>query len=147
MGIVLPEGMFGNSRQAYIWEYVRSNGRIVALIDCPRTTFQPSTDTKTNILIFEKTPSVNGIQEVNVAVAVNCGHDKRGKSISPSGKPYPDDFIVLAEAYAHNDEIWKNCQIEGDYLVPRYHYNKAKQQSLALNSQSISFKEMLDKGF
>lgn len=146
MGIVLPEGMFGNSRQAYIWQYVRSKGKIVALVDCPRTTFQPSTDTKTNILVFEKTENSND-NLVNVAIAVNCGHDKRGRTVSPSGAAYPDDFVPLSEQYETDSDVWKKCGIKDNYVVPRYHFNKVKQNDLLKNINSISFKEMLDKGY
>ena len=46
MGIVLPEGVFGNKQTAYVWDWLESQGHITALLDCPRTTFQPGTDTK-----------------------------------------------------------------------------------------------------
>src|SRR5438105_12547802 len=54
MGIVLPEGVFGNKQEGYLWAWLREQGRITSLLDCPRTTFQPSTDTKTNVLFFQK---------------------------------------------------------------------------------------------
>lgn len=54
MGIVLPEGVFGNQSLGYVLDYIRSQGHIFALLDCPRTTFQPGTDTKTNVLFFRK---------------------------------------------------------------------------------------------
>lgn len=50
MAIVLPEGIFGNKSLGYIWAYLKKHGKVLAMIDCPRNTFQPSTDTKTKIL-------------------------------------------------------------------------------------------------
>ena len=35
-------------------DYLRSQGRIVAIVDCTRRLFQPHTDTKTNVVVFEK---------------------------------------------------------------------------------------------
>src|SRR5262249_26057814 len=93
LGIVLPEGVFGNKRRGYIWQWIRSKGRITALLDCPRTTFQPSTDTKTNVLFFERGDHAAAEAEwVRVAVAINCGHDRRGRTHYPDNHPYPDDF-------------------------------------------------------
>ena len=36
LGIVLPEGIFGNRRDSYIWEWLASQGKISGLLDCPR---------------------------------------------------------------------------------------------------------------
>ena len=46
MAIVLPKGVLGNKLQGYIWAYLKEHGNIIAMIDCLRNTFQPSTDTK-----------------------------------------------------------------------------------------------------
>ena len=76
MAIVLPEGIFGNKSLGYIWAYLKTHGKVLAMIDCPRNTFQPSTDTKTNVLIYQK--GIEFSDEIIVSVAKNCGHDKRG---------------------------------------------------------------------
>lgn len=68
LGIVLPEGVFGNKHTGYIWQWIRTQGRITALLDCPRTTFQPGTDTKTNVLFFEK--GTENTDHVRIAVAL-----------------------------------------------------------------------------
>ena len=94
MGIVLPEGLFGNNRSGYIWDYLRATGAIEALIDCPRTTFQPGTDTKTNILFFRKGAET---KEVQVSVAYSCGHDRRGRNILTDDQKVPDDFEKIAD--------------------------------------------------
>jgi type I restriction enzyme M protein len=127
LGIVLPEGLFGNRGDGYIWEWLAKYGRVDALLDCPRTTFQPGTDTKTNILFFVK--SALGAKppersSVSIAVALNCGHDRRGRTHLPAGKPYPDDFGTIARSYHKPDEggLWRQVQLSvGDYMVPRYY--------------------------
>ncbi|MCI0478608.1 MAG: SAM-dependent methyltransferase, partial [Anaerolineales bacterium] len=38
-GIVLPEGVFGNPSDRYIWEYVRQNAAVLAIVSLPPETF------------------------------------------------------------------------------------------------------------
>lgn len=125
MGIVLPEGLFGNSRSGYVWDFLRANGSIEALIDCPRTTFQPGTDTKTNILIFRKDAKPRPSTKVWVAVAYSCGHDRRGRSVLANGDRVPDDFESIAADWnikSANRKLWSNVSLSNPYyLVPRYY--------------------------
>lgn len=127
MGIVLPEGLFGNTGAGYIWDYLRTQGTIDGLIDCPRTTFQPGTDTKTNILLFSRgtaeEPSAR--KKCWVAVAYTCGHDRRGRSVKADGRLVPDDFARIAEDWARSEgdrTIWNRAAVTDPYyLVPRYY--------------------------
>jgi type I restriction enzyme M protein len=129
MGIVLPEGVFGNKQSAYVWDWLEDQGQITALLDCPRTTFQPGTDTKTNVLFFRK--GRNGTSaarpETRVAVALHCGHDRRGRSIKSGGEAHADDFAAIAKAFhvaAKKQVAWRNVSLLGErYLVPRYYYD------------------------
>jgi type I restriction enzyme M protein len=130
MGIVLPEGMFGNKQSAYVWDWLEAQGEITALLDCPRTTFQPGTDTKTNVLFFRKgagRTAAKGAPETRVAVALHCGHDRRGRSVKSGGEAHADDFPKIARAFhvAANQQVaWRNVQLLGErYLVPRYYYD------------------------
>jgi len=130
MGIVLPEGVFGNRQEGYVWAWLRQHGSIKTLLDCPRTTFQPSTDTKTNVLFFEKAPAngspgKNGNSKVSVGVALRCGHDRRGRTHKPDGTQHDDDFEKLAAAFSSNGSrngLWKKVSVgDSTYLVPRYY--------------------------
>lgn len=125
MAIVLPEGIFGNSGAGYIWDFLRAHGTIEGLIDCPRTTFQPGTDTKTNILLFTKQQSAKRDDQCWVAVAYTCGHDKRGRSTRADGAPVPDDFARLAADWhkpPRSRTIWSKATLHDPYyLVPRYY--------------------------
>jgi len=78
MAIVLPEGIFGNPSDRYIWDVIRKNGNIVGIISLSHEAFQPNTHMKTSILIFEK----GKLQQENIfmAIAKNVGHDKNGKT-------------------------------------------------------------------
>jgi type I restriction enzyme M protein len=124
LGIVLPEGIFGNKGNGYIWDFVRKNGSILAMIDCPRTTFQPSTDIKTNILFFKKNLKTIKIsqEKFKVAIAINCGHDRRGRKTNENGNPLPDDFKVISREFKLDQStFWITAIIKDKYyLVPRY---------------------------
>lgn len=159
LGIVLPEGVFGNNNMGYVWDYVRKNGKIVALIDCPRTTFQPSTDTKTNVLFFEKHEGASNEsdskQKVWTAIALQCGHDRRGRTRTLAGDPYPDDFLAIGSDFhqrERNSRLWQNVMITDKYyLCPRY-YDQATVQELRteaskLGADILSVGEMVKMGF
>jgi type I restriction enzyme M protein len=136
MGIVLPEGVFGNRGEAYVWDWLRAQGRVYALLDCPRTTFQPGTDTKTNVLFFRRAEASRPRQRpraraattaaaapTRVGVALHCGHDRRGRARLPDGRPHPDDFEELAKDFHRRAPArWRDVSLDGArYLVPRYH--------------------------
>lgn len=124
LGIVLPEGVFGNKGDGYVWQWLAMQGRISALLDCPRTTFQPSTDTKTNALFFERAKRIAAVvpARVKIGVALSCGHDRRGRSRLGNGAPHPDDFLELGMSYASPKSRWREVELtRSDYLVPRYY--------------------------
>ena len=161
MGIILPEGVFGNHSLGYVWDFVRKQGQIVALIDCPRTTFQPSTDTKTNVLFFRKgepaltSPTLRSPEKVWTAVALNCGHDRRGRNSRTTGEPYPDDFEEIGVSFLNRQpgtRFWQEATITDPYyLVPRY-YDIAALDALAqeaerLGTKLVSLGEMIKAGY
>ena len=92
LGIVLPEGIFGNPSDNYVWQYLNSVGRITAIVSLGQEAFQPSTHTKTSVLFFEKS---NRTGPIFMSVAAKVGHNKNGKVLhkfSPNGDPLLDDF-------------------------------------------------------
>ena len=130
LGIILPEGVFGNRKSGYIWDYVRQNGEIEAMIDCPRTTFQPSTDTKTNVVFIRKRQRKTlSVSNALVAVAKTCGHDRRGRRLTASGNPVQDDYQEIGKAFERKaPNWWSSCEITDPYyLVPRFYHNGAKK--------------------
>lgn len=146
MGIVLPEGLFYSKSLGYIWQYLRENGRIVCLIDCPRNTFQPSTDTKTNVLIYEKAPSEED-DVIWFAQAKTCGHDRRGRTLMSDGSPIPDDFRIIGEAWSMRKDKktpWISSELDEGLYVPRYYVNK--KPDAASNQDMISLGELIERG-
>jgi type I restriction enzyme M protein len=79
LGIVLPEGIFGNPTDRYIWEYITSNGKIMAIVSLDQNTFQPYTCNKTSILFFQKLNNIPTDYSIDFAIVKNVGHDKDGK--------------------------------------------------------------------
>jgi type I restriction enzyme M protein len=77
LGIVLPEGIFGNPSDRYIWEYIKEECTVLGIVSLAQETFQPSTHTKTSVLFLEKNKSKK--KNVFMAIAKNIGHDKNGK--------------------------------------------------------------------
>jgi type I restriction enzyme M protein len=159
LGIVLPEGVFGNKQDGYVWEWVRMQGEVIALLDCPRTTFQPGTDTKTNILFFRKHPAKAkparaANSRVHVAVALNCGHDRRGRAYLSNGQPHPDDFSAIGAAFHDPDQYslyWRPVQIDnGDYLVPRYYMEQRplnkQEEELTRGAPYASLGDLVHRG-
>lgn len=132
LGIVLPEGIIGNKNAAYILDFLRSRGRITAIVDCTRKLFQPHTDTKTNVIIFEKpraTEKPRPSHSIFLSVAKTCGHDKRGKPhIGPDGQP-DDDIALVSQGYASRYKASPHrlgfmldaADLDPYYLVPRYY--------------------------
>jgi type I restriction enzyme M protein len=110
-----------------VWDWLEAQGAVTALLDCPRTIFQPGTDTKTNVLFFTK--KTEGKRPITrVAVALHCGHDRRGRSHLGNGAQQLDDFPVIAAAF-HDEKMvgehWRPVVLTGQrYLVPRYYYDR-----------------------
>lgn len=150
LAIVLPEGMFGNRQTSHIWDWLRARGSIEALIDCPRTTFQPGTDTKTNVLFFRK----GGPQasKIRVSVAKSCGHDRRGRTTLASGKAVDNDFAHVGTEYSKNmSKVWTNVALPSDaYFVPRYLSMKSRLDNLdfglASDSRRATIGELVAEG-
>jgi type I restriction enzyme M protein len=94
MGIVLPDGIFGNDKLGYIRDFLIKNGRILAVIDVPIETFMPNTSTKTSILIYQKTKNKPEDYPIFMAVAEEVGHDRRGN-------PRENDDLLLVPKQYH----------------------------------------------
>lgn len=95
LGIVLPDGIYGNDKLGYIREFLKRNTKILAVIDVPSETFQPNTSTKTTILIAEKIKENSTIDDhyIFMAICETCGHDRRGNST------LDDDVSLVSEKY------------------------------------------------
>lgn len=78
MAIVLPEGIYGNPSDRYIWQNIKKFGNVMGIISLGHEAFQPNTHMKTSILFFEKGKKQQ--EDIFMAIAKNVGHDKNGKT-------------------------------------------------------------------
>ncbi|MFW9853616.1 MAG: N-6 DNA methylase [Candidatus Thorarchaeota archaeon] len=78
LGIVLPDGIFGNPTDRYILEYLQTHSKILGIISCSALTFLPFTHTKTSLLFLQKKKKAEPY-DLFMAIADNVGHDKNGK--------------------------------------------------------------------
>ncbi len=121
LGIVLPEGIFGNPSDRYIWQYLKSNGRVLGIISLDQNTFQPYTCNKTSILFFQKLKNVPKDYIIDFAIVDFVGHDKDGKVLYKLNKDGSKELdnegntIVNDELINLHDKL-TNCE-EFNYLV------------------------------
>ena len=54
MAIVLPQGLFNNSSDKYVREFISERCRILAVVGLHGNVFQPHTGTKTSVLFVQK---------------------------------------------------------------------------------------------
>ena len=156
MGIVLPDGLFGNPSDRYILEYINGNSKILGIISCSPLTFLPHTHTKTSILFVEKTKPEDEY-EFFMAIAENVGHDKNGKPLYKmdlSGnilkdelgrKILNDDFPLIINRYrrflggekldhSHLGFRFNFSGIQKHVLIPEYYNPEIKEELLKLQS-------------
>lgn len=153
LGIILPDGIFGNPSDRYIMQFLLQQTKIIALISCSHQTFLPYTHTKTSLLFLEKnTPPKD--YPFFMAIAENVGHDKNGKLLylmdkngsyllDGNGKKIiNDDFPKIVEKFkefstgtlkhqSHLGFTFNSSQIENHILIPEY-YNPEIVQRLQL---------------
>ncbi|MAG38639.1 hypothetical protein CMO90_00970 [Candidatus Woesearchaeota archaeon] len=152
-GIVLPEGIFGNPSDRYIWEYLSKNVNIISIVSLAQETFQPSTHTKTSVLFFEKKKKKKS--KIFMAIANSIGHDKNGNptykyhkngSIKLNGdgsKIIDDELPFISKNFNKNNSsnthnhlgfyIQSNEIVENIY-IPEYYNPEIKNELFSLDS-------------
>ncbi len=134
LGIVLPEGIFGNPSDRYIWEYLKQKGRILGVVSLDQNAFQPYTCLKTSLLFFQKLKNVPENYKIDFAVVNDVGHDKDGKvsyRLNKDGTPVmnSEDFPVI------NDDLQTlNSRIE---QIEDFNYQK-EQTCFKIELSAIS---------
>jgi len=128
MGIVLPDGILGNPRDAYIRQWLARKAEVLAVVDCPTNTFMPHTGTKTSVLILRKRRDGERAGAANVffAIAEHCGHTPRGKEIIDANGGLREDFTAIAANYhagrdAKSHLGFRCRKLQDGVLVPRYY--------------------------
>ena len=172
LGIVLPEGIFGNPSDRYIWEYLISNGKILGIISLDQNTFQPYTCNKTSILFFQKLKMIPKDYLIDFAIVENVGHDKDGKilyklnrdgskKLDSNGVAIVNDdlrdlHLRLNEAeqfnYLKEQKIFKISfsQIKNQVFIPLYYTGVEKTLKKLANDEKfelLSIRELAEKKF
>ena len=166
-GIVLPEGVFGNPSDRYVWEYVRQHAAVLAIVSLPPETFQPSTHTKTSVVFLQKRAPQT---RVFMAVAKAIGHNKNGKEIykiNPDGsfvldaygnKIIDDDTPEIARRYAdphlmQNDHLgfWvEPNEIDDHIFIPEYYNPELRDELRRLETSGkyrlVTIGELVEAG-
>ncbi len=169
--MILPEGIFGNPSDRYIWEYIRKYASILGIISLSQETFQPSTHTKTSIVFIEK--KKQNRSKVFMAIANAIGHDKNGKEIfkidkdgshiydKKGQKILDDETMEIAINFKHflNDAIENESnlgfsintnEIRENIYIPENYNPEIKQKLEKLKKSGkyklISIKELIEKG-
>lgn len=160
LGIVLPDGILGNTGDKYIRMLLAEKAQVLAVVDCPTATFMPHTGTKTSVLIAQKNPSPS--KKTFFAIAENCGHTFRGTEVRNLNGTLREDFSAIANNYNNgksakhlgfwqtstNWQATKNRSI----LVPRYYDPRILREIRSIEAQSenglqmISVEELCSKG-
>ena len=99
LAIVLPESILGNQRERYVRQFTSTIANIVAIVDCPLETFQPGTSTKVGLLILQKKTEDSKQEDVWMAIAETCGHDRRGKIIYRDDGTIDNDFELIGDQW------------------------------------------------
>ena len=168
LGIILPEGIFGNPSDRYIWEFLVNKGRILGVISLDQNTFQPYTCNKTSILFFQKLESIPADYSIDFAIVDNVGHDKDGKVlyklnkdgtflVNTEGKRLINDDLIDLEKRLETSEDFDNLKdqkffkikindIKNNIFIPSYYLGverTLKQLSNDKNFELISIGELV----
>ncbi|MHA2248160.1 MAG: N-6 DNA methylase [Candidatus Hodarchaeales archaeon] len=158
LGIILPDGIFGNPSDRYILHYLLQEVKILALISCSHLTFLPHTHTKTSLLFVEKKRTKIDYSFF-MAIAENVGHDKNGKPlyvIDKKGdfildrnedKIINDDFPKIVRKYkkfregalqdqSHLGFVFKKSQIDNHILIPEFYNPEIIQRLQVLDNDN-----------
>ncbi|HRV05233.1 MAG TPA: N-6 DNA methylase [Candidatus Ratteibacteria bacterium] len=150
IAIVLPDGVFGNPSDRYVWHFILENTKILAIVSLPPETFLPSTHTKTSVLFLEKTKNKEKDYEIFMAIANRVGHDKNGKIIykmdtrgnyildGKGNKIIDDDLPLVSSKYkefqqgalkpSHFGFIVRSSEIINYVFIPSYYDPETMQK-------------------
>jgi type I restriction enzyme M protein len=152
LGIVLPEGIFGNETDLSVRKFIFDNVVVKYVISLPTETFLPRTGNKSSVLIAENnSEKINDNYEVVFIKIKKVGRNKRGETLykynlsgelevdKDGNKIIDDDFLELMKKDLDIDKIsllnnFRNKPNifkvpvkrirENDFiLIPNYYYN------------------------
>lgn len=153
MALVLPEGIFGNKNDRYIWEFLKKYGEITDIISLPNETFQPHTSYKSSILIFRKEKTKKN--KINFIKINTVGHDKDGKVLYKRNdrneeilvdnkKLIDDDLLNFSDAYEDMYSVRSDEIIDNIYMYQ--FYKKHENNDANTNYKEFTIRELIKLG-
>lgn len=134
--VVLPQGIFENSKYAYVREYIRQESQLTAVIDLPAGVFEPyGTSIKTSILLIEKTKRPRSKTFFGKVTKVGYKMNKNGKADYKNGEIDQDLDNILKKFGEFKHKTLKNgvnCyQINESKITDRFdfEFNKPENQN------------------
>ena len=117
MAMVLPSGVLGNEQEAYLREYLRGKGSVLAIVELPFETFSPNININTSVLFIQKGKSKN--KTTFISINKYCGHNKKGQSIER------DDLGLVSDFYKNKKQDGNNffiasSSLENNLVAKRY---------------------------
>lgn len=103
LAMVLPQGVFNNTSEKYIRDFITDRARILAVVGLEANTFKPHTGTKTSVIFLQKWDAVK-CQRVNdypifFATSEKSGKDNSGQYIKDTEGNLIDDLDDIAIAF------------------------------------------------
>lgn len=68
LAIVLPQGVFNNTSEQYIREYIMERARILAVVGIEGNSFKPHTGTKTSVIFLQKWDDASNPRQANYPI-------------------------------------------------------------------------------
>ena len=117
MAIVLPSGILGNEKEAYLRQYIREKGNLFAIVELPFETFSPHVTINTSVLFIQK--GKNNKKDIFISINKYCGHDKKGRPIEKDDLPNVTYFYKNKKTNKNNFFI-KSSSLEDNFIAKRY---------------------------
>ena len=120
MAIVLPEGIFGNPSDRYVWEYLNKISDIFGIVSLNQEVFNQALYKDISI-IFKKSKQIK--EKIFMSICKDIGHNKNGKTLYKTDTA--GEFILNKEGSKSFPTIYRN------YKLFLKHLNNGKVSRLA----------------
>lgn len=117
MAMVLPSGILGNEKEAYLRQYLIEKGNLFSIVELPFETFSPHVTINTSVLFIQKGP--NNRKDIFISINEYCGHDKKGRPTEKDELPHVANFYKNKKSDKKNFFI-KSSSLENSFIAKRY---------------------------
>ena len=144
MGIVLPDGILGNSNTEVVRKWILEHFKLLASVDLPVETFLPQVGVQASLLFLQKKTAMERLVDHNsemydvfMAIAEKVGKDRRGNVV------YERDDEGSEILYVDKKE-WAGYNRHGD-LVARHRTERVKHVDDDLPKISAAYIKYLEE--